>query len=202
MLPTVEVRWFLKLEPPARPALFSEAPNPGTRTDWYARPYIGSGVKIREGNLELKLLRRSLGPSGLGSSDPGGAVGKLEEWRKWTYPGHGAEGPHAEQLEDNGWIPVRKTRSVLYFSVTESGAEVVPERPANGCQFEWTEVDIHRQRWLTIGFEAFGNATELVTNLTQTAARVLGELPGSIRLSEEDSCSYPEWLNGIESKQG
>jgi hypothetical protein len=145
----------------------------------------------------VKLLLRTLGPQELG-----GATGPLEAWRKWTYPGHGEEGPYPVQLEATGWVAVRKTRSVLYYAVADSEAEEVSERPANGCQFEWTEVDVHGQSWLTIGFEAFGNATELETNLIQTAARVLGDLPSSIRLAEEDSCSYPEWIGSIGTRGG
>ena len=189
MITTVEVRWFFPVEPPERPAVFEGMPDPSIRTDWYHVSHEGSGVKLRDGNIDVKLLVHELGPR-----DMGGRRGRLEEWRKWIFEGNQAHKVDDSLLLSSGWVAVQKVRSLLVYDLADGEPRRARDRPEEGCQFEWTELTVGDDRWLTIGLEAFGEATELEHNLTVTALRVLPAIPSHLTLDEGVSYSYPKWL--------
>lgn len=192
MMRTVEVRWFLPMDPPKRPALFPDETVPATRTDWYARSHPGCGIKLREGNLDVKLLERDLG-----IRDLGGIHGRVEQWRKWIYEAGEGPTPRMEDLAPTGWIAVQKTRSLLPFSMDGDEPRQVELWPETGCQFEWTEVTVARERLLTIGFEAFGDEAQLESNLIKTTSVVLPQLPEVLPFHVAASLSYSRWLETI-----
>jgi hypothetical protein len=189
---TLEVRWFLPPIKSGRPSIFDGNFPPEARTDWYARSHRGCGIKLREGNLDIKLLDLDLGTRAFG-----GCRGRLQRWRKWIYDGSSTSSPPQEILLKGGWTPVEKKRSLVVFAESAEGMIQVSDWPETGCQFEWTDVVVNRQHWLTVGFESFGDAKVLEPALFETARLVLPEILDSSlqrELGERTSHSYPEML--------
>ena len=194
---TVEVRWFSPASTAVRPGVLQQAINPTTRTDWYAPSDTRSGIKLREGNLESKILLRNHG-----SRDIAGVVGRIQSWRKWVYSSSGAEQPSGSVLADADWIAVTKRRWLLPFGF-DHGVPVRTETwPASGCHFEWTEISVRGTSWLTVGFEAFGTDIDLDGALLSTAGIVIPHLPADLALGVSNSSSYPEWLASLRAAMG
>jgi hypothetical protein len=191
---TVETRWFFPVQPPARPAVFAAGPAAETRTDLYAPPHPGCGIKFREGNFEVKLKVQDLGAFELG-----GPIGEVQSWRKWIHEGDPGLAPERDNLEANGWIPVTKTRSLLAFVVDRGEVHSVQDWPTDGCQFEWTEVKAFGRTWLTIGLESYGNEDRLLDNLLATGRRIMPELQPDLSLRPETSYCYAEWLTRLKA---
>ncbi len=84
---TAEVRWFFEGQPPNPLVDWFESlgVEPQERADLYLCPLDTDvlGVKLRSGgdHLELKLRERDQQTSKF----PGGAVGNVEQWRKWSF---------------------------------------------------------------------------------------------------------------------
>jgi hypothetical protein len=189
---TVEVRWFLRAGSADRPAILDSGSGASTRTDWYAPSGIRSGIKLREGNLEPKLLLKDHGPR-----EVAGVVGRIQSWQKWTYSADAAGHPPDAVLARSGWIPVTKRRELVAFEIADGEPTLAPNWPDSGCHFEWTEVSVGHSDWLTVGFEAFGRGIDLEEVLVETAQIVVPDLPVAPSLREDDSYSYAEWLTKL-----
>jgi hypothetical protein len=217
MFQSVEMRWFLRIAPFSANSFFSERPEPRTRTDWYAFPCDKrSGVKIREGNYEVKLQSRNLGEFApdvpnipdMQSEQPAG-IGRLEEWQKWSVPFPLGDIPSKPVLAGAGWVPVEKTRRMRLFSVKEGSVRDISAdtsiRIENGCQVEYTELCAKGEKWWTIGLEAFGRP-ELLTENIRTAANhffatLMREVEDDLRGFElKNSYGYPAWLKVLDSQ--
>lgn len=193
MSPTVEVRWFFDAGPWTIPDVIKEGSQISTRIDWYAPSTDRSGVKLRQGNIEPKLL---LGEVGV--REMAGAVGRLQSWRKWTYAVEPGELPPADLLRQSDWIPVKKNRALAAFTIEDGGPKPASKWPESGCQFEWTLISIgDGDRWYTVGFEAFGGKIDLESALVATAEMLIPDLPSGLPLTEKNSLSYPEWLSTL-----
>jgi hypothetical protein len=151
----------------------------------------GLSVKVRGGRaLEVKVY---CGSPGL-LQVAGRARGRLESWRKWSFP----YGPGSHDSTDPaGWSPVSKRRRISWFSLAgrtvRPGGRGLDEEP--GCAVELTEVDVRGEAWWTLGFEATGPTDTLRGELDAAAALVFGQaLPGGLELGMDESTSYAQWL--------
>jgi hypothetical protein len=197
---TMEVRWFY---PGALPQqLVAWLDNVGClpaaqppRTDHYLRlpgqPALG--IKLREGNIEVK--QRLDGPRQV-SFGPR-AVGRAARWRKWSFP----LAPVATPLErllvpSSAWIAVEKERRLARYRLAggREAATVSFEVPLElGCEFELSSVRAGGKDWWSICFEAFGWESVLERALLAVAAQVLR--PGwPLTLEIEHSLGYPALL--------
>jgi len=193
-MPTLEVRWFIPQKGFARPDTFERVAPAPARVDWYAPGNAASGVKLREGNLEVKLL---LAEHGVGEFANGSCRGAVQSWDKWIYRNDVQSPPTAEALQQAGWIAVEKQRWLIKFENRGGNMVSVDVDQPGGCQVEWTEVQVAGTPWLTIGLEAAGEAATLNVSLEQTANLVLPALSEQLPLDESHSLSYPQWLEGL-----
>lgn len=178
LLPSVEVRWFFQGElPPALDRWIEERADPaasGSRTDRYIRipgaPH--TGIKLREGRIEVKAR--------LGSTPPSAAIpGSVERWVKWSQPIPGdpprMEGPGVEIVE------VAKTRRAWFD---------------DGLLREVTGVRCEGWGGWTVGLEG-PDPLPLPGTMEQVVTDILG-LPGVASvLTPERSASYPEWIESL-----
>src|ERR1700722_2897464 len=192
---SLEVRWIFpgQLET-AVAAWFARFPAElETREDTYLlSPGLpGLSVKLRAGAaLEVKSYQGSPGLLDLA----GCAHGRMESWRKWSFPfgppSHGGRDPA-------GWRVIRKTRHISRFSLASGPIQVRGPGAGeeSGCAVELTEVRTRGEAWWTLGFESVGPAQLLRTQLEATAALVFAEtLPTEMEPGLNDSRSYAEWL--------
>src|SRR5580692_5424698 len=165
-----------------------------TRDDIYLlSPRLpGHSVKLRaSAALEVKAYHGSPGILDV----PGRAHGRLESWRKWSFPfgslSHGSGDPA-------GWRPIRKTRRISRFSLASETIRAGGHRPGSGergCAVELTEVQTRGDSWWTLGFESVGPPGLLRGQIEAAAALVFAEtLPGEVKPGLADSMSYAEWL--------
>jgi hypothetical protein len=198
---SLEVRWIIRgALPPEMIEWFG--PFPGgidSRRDSYLMSRMSSetAVKIRgDSQLDVKVCGRSPDPLTV----PGRAQGRLEWWRKWSFPLR----PVAPDTEYAGWASVQKVRRIQFFSL--EGRPIPSPATAAGeeaCAVELTNVSIGRDRWWTLGFEATGPSGALVGGLKKSAALVFDHpLPGDLRLDMADSTSYSGWLEWLRTDTG
>jgi hypothetical protein len=191
---SIEIRWFAT----DRNTLWNiyEALSPqGTghrepdRTDHYLRADLThTGVKVREGNHEIKV---KLAP------DEPLAFGTIEHWIKWSS----AEAatlldlvPAALRAE---WIAVEKQRHQKHYTLTADGRlrTADPADFSAGCGVEFTTLylpalDLTRY---TLGLEAFGpdGRRQDILRAVLRETRLGDKVP-----EECVSCGYPAFLAG------
>jgi hypothetical protein len=125
----------------------------------------------------------------------GRARGRLESWRKWSFP-------FASLSHDSGdsadWRLIKKTRRISRFSLPSEKIRACGHAPGageRGCAVEITEVLTRGEAWWTLGFESAGRPGLLRSQLEATAALVFAvPLPGEVKPRLEDSRSYADWL--------
>lgn len=165
-----------------------------TRDDLYLlSPRLpGHSVKLRgRAALEVKAYGGSPGILDVA----GRARGRLESWRKWSFPlgslSHGSGGAA-------GWRRIKKTRRISRFSLPSETIRAYGHGPGageRGCAVELTEVLTGGEAWWTLGFESVGRPGLLSSQLEATAALVFAEaLPGEVEPCLDDSRSYADWL--------
>lgn len=152
----------------------------------------GLSVKIRGGSLlDVKVTQGDGGVVDL----PGRVRGRLQAWKKWSFPIPLVSGIDDESLD---WVRVGKMRRIVWFSIadgepTSRGSVAAAEAT---CAVELTEVVKGGESWWTLGFEANGPTDALPGAIDATAAVVFREhLPDGLELSLSDSMSYSEWLH-------
>ncbi len=205
MYPTTEVRWFRAGEIPSSAwKWFKNCPGPLqnqlTRIDYYLPLFFTSdlGVKFREGQLEIKILRDKLGVSRL----HGNVTGHLQCWQKWGFNVAGANdslGNSGQPFSD--WLPVQKSRSLRRYRLDEVG-QVLPaaaeDISPDSCSLEMTMIQSKGLLWWSLAFETYGIGKEISSSLELITAQLfdIGESPS---LAEVDSMSYPDWISHLVS---
>ena len=196
---SLEVRWVIQGHMQAAVAgWFARFPlEVESREDLYLlHPRLRTfSVKIRGARaLEVKVYRGSPGVIDM----PGRALGRMEFWRKWSWPcdqlgGDSGTVPAGSTLPP-GWTPVHKQRRLSRFPLAaDRGPDGAVTEP--GVSVELTKIHGPGGPWWSLGFEATGPDDLLRRQLEATAARVFAEpLPGGLAFSPDDSCSYAEWL--------
>lgn len=190
-----EVRWIVPGQlPSAMLEWFARFPaGTETRQDAYLlQPRLrGLSVKLRDGSaLDVKSYLGSPGVLDL----PGGGRGRLESWRKWSFPS-GLPGPGGADLP--GWVVVGKTRCGSWFPLASRPdlAQVRPPAAVAGCMAELTEVWVRGEQWWSVGFEAAGPVRLRRGALEHAAGLVFARaLPPEVQFSLENSQSYAHWL--------
>jgi hypothetical protein len=197
---TLEVRWFYPGPLPGQIVAWLDklgrlpAGQP-PRKDHYLRlaAHPTLGIKLREGNIEVKMR---LGEPRKVQPGPR-AAGRLALWRKWSFP-LAADTAPLERLLVPGpaWLSVTKERRLQRYRLGGS-LEPVPVplgTPAElGCEFELSGVQAGGETWWSACFEAFGPESGLERALLAVASPVLG--PGwPLPLEVEHSLGYPAWL--------
>jgi hypothetical protein len=152
----------------------------------------GLAVKIGAGRMfEVKLYDGS--PGILDTA--GRARGRIEAWRRWSYP-IGPLGP--DDAGPPGWTVVYKRRWSVRFQLVRGRlmADVPEQTTESACAAELTEVRTGGETWWSLGFEATGPAASLASTLEGTAALMFAEkLPGDVKLDMSHGQSYIEWLS-------
>jgi hypothetical protein len=168
------------------------------RVDHYLRLAKGKGlgIKLREGLLEVKQRTRKLGLVRF----PSGAAGRVEAWRKWSFPlAAGGQILDAQDVQPPAWIAVSKQRDLRVYSFGPGNRAVASPPgawPGQGCALELCQVRVKAGEWWTLGFESFGPEARLEDNLRLVAAHVLGS--GTAQwLAADSSYGYPAWLAGL-----
>ena len=202
MQPSAELRWFCRGHPPAGLTdWFRSGDVPptceATRDDLYlSLPGCDNlGIKLRQGNVELKRLSRRGGMERLRADVPG----RVEEWIKWSFPLAEESSTDAVLAEgDRAWLKVTKTRMLRKYEVTGTEVRVVngASRVAEGCNLELTTLVISGEAWWTLGFEAFGAESNVERNLRLALQSELADSRFPT-MKAEDSYSFPEWLRII-----
>lgn len=207
-LDSLEVRWMLP-GPLHKELLdwFTRFPaTTETRYDFYLlRPRLpGLSVKLRNGtSLDVKSYCGSRGTITV----PGHCRGRLESWRKWSFP---YDPGKAEDGRAAGWVGVRKSRRRSWIPLPADRCEAASDRTSDGngngngkgnglaaagCAVELTEADPGSQPWWSVGFEAVGSADLLDSALRHAAGLVFGcHFPAVTEFSLRTCRSYAQWL--------
>lgn len=190
-----EIRWF-SADRKVLSDLFNSLPKIGlgktepTRTDYYLQAGLSdTGIKIREGNHEIKIKT---------SPDELRHYGKIEHWIKWSSS-------EKENILNtvsidrlSNWIAIEKRRFKKVYIIA-NGKPVVSESDEfveEGCGIEFTELLLPQlgKTFYTFGMEAFSTNNCERNNLTST----LNHLPINwFELENHLSCGYPEWLKQL-----
>jgi hypothetical protein len=148
------------------------------------------GIKVREGKLEAKLRVAALGQGNFAS-----LAGHLEGYRKWSLEFAADEQPSEDDLIAVDWLPLIKRRQLQRFEVVGSRVTPTAVRPANGCEFEMTELTVRSRRFWTVGFEAVGSPDRILDNLRCVAAHVVQRGGLQQPFTESNSYGYAQWLS-------
>ncbi len=205
MLHSAEVRWFLLGSVPIQTVYWfdpTSSLSPEERTDRYlVFPGCESvGVKVRQGNFEIKALRGAAETTWF----PGSVSGRTDCWVKWSYNGPAAEA-WIETLagESEGWVDVAKVRWQRRFAL-EAGHPVETTTdtwPDEGCNVELTRVLARSQEWWSLAFEAFGEPGRVREILRRVGVYFFVSQPPLDSFLVVNSCSYPTWLAGLARPQ-
>ena len=192
---SLEVRWIVPGQlPPGMLEWFARFPaGTETRQDAYLlQPRLrGLSVKLRDsGALDVKSYLGSPGILDL----PRGGRGRLESWRKWSFPsglpGHGGAGPP-------GWVVVGKFRRSSWFPPASDPdlAQVRPPAAVAVCMAELTGIWVRGEAWWSVGFEATGPVRQLRGTLEHAVGLVFAwALPPRVQFNLGNSHSYAYWL--------
>ena len=200
---TVEVRWILlgQLDAAVTGWFGRFTGGMESREDAYLTDPVlrGLSVKIRAGQmLEVKQYDGSPGIH----DTAGLARGRLESWRKWSFP-FGPLGPNI--VGTPGWTVVQKRRRMSRFRLARGRLVTGARQRAteSACAVELTEVRVNDETWWTLGFEATGRADLLLSTLQNTAALVFAQPPPGDVVFDMNHCqSYAEWLSRRPSNGG
>jgi len=187
---TAEIRWWSTEKSEMwdwfRENIWNDAEDiPDVRTDYYLKPSDGvTGVKWREGNLELKFrtARYEL------------ENGAMEGYLKESFPSE----LMLADLPSDGMISIKKKRRKRMASADRGLIQKMVEDIEEGCQIEFTEVEIDGSSvWYTICFEAFGQKGREKDILKET----LGLFPLlETFFALENSCGYAAKLKMLASR--
>jgi len=205
MLTSAELRWFERGRlPEATSQWFQQdelgdylAP-PEEREDVYLYlpgcEYIG--IKLRQGQLEIKWRKAELGSVRFGDT----VEGKAEKWGKWLCEDSTSESFQPQDVVgEKSWVNVKKARSQRRYQVLPGKlikAVPVTESIAQGCTVELTQLSINSNDWWSLAFEAVGEDDCLMNNLEAVARRVFKSYRGS-KLQPQNCFAYPTWLSAV-----
>ena len=200
MLITVELRWFYLGTIPEAIAGWFQQPELGKplkpsseREDTYllvpGHEYLG--LKLRQGNLEVKLRQAELGVQSLATS----WQGRVEQWVKWSADSSDPIVAMGEQSIAQGtWVSVQKRRSQRRYEVSPNQTCVavpIGQSMSAGCTMELTQLTINHTDWWSLAFEATGDRS--LASL-KTVVDWVSCTSCPIQPKAEDSYAYPHWL--------
>ena len=195
MFKSSEIRWFSKKKDLLW-NFYENLPEKGEgnrepdRTDYYLKSgTIKSGIKIREGNHELKVKS---------GEDEKLDFGVMEHWFKWSST---EEKNILNTIDDellDEWISVEKKRFKKTYEISHQGEmRMIKEGfPSEGCGAEFTEIQLREidKPLYTIGLEAFSSSGRQRENLMLFLENLDTDF---LTLRELDSYGYPQLLHGL-----
>ncbi len=190
-----EIRWFSKKKEPVW-NVYEQLPKEGEgnrepdRTDYYLKSgTINTGIKIREGNHELKVKC---------GDDEKLDHGVMEHWIKWST----SEDVNILNTVDDeflgDWIAIKKKRFKKSYKIShqEKLEPIVDIFVGEGCGAEFTVIYLPSMdiTLYTFGMEAFSSSGKETENLF-TSLEVLE--PDTESLETLDSFGYPELIHRL-----
>ncbi|MGB0932170.1 MAG: hypothetical protein ACPGVB_15410 [Chitinophagales bacterium] len=190
---STEIRWFSSSKEELW-NIYQSLPQVGEgiresdRIDYYLQTdSLNTGVKIRQGNHEIKVKYRE---------DELQKYGLIEHWQKWSTKEEQniLNTIDPQLLED--WIAIEKKRFKKKYEIWNFDEVHFTDKDFldEGCGVEFTELKIGSNREIvyTFGIEAFGTKNDSRDNFL--AAIQYLKLDFSV-LEEFDSFGYPEFLS-------
>ncbi len=165
-----------------------------TRSDMYLHSHSPTvGVKLRQGNLELKYRQQNFGKVTIADRES-----QIERWSKWICDDPQAQTPMAIS-DRTGWIEVAKRRDRRLYSVEFAPAVVLTQiaAPTAGvAAIELTQIQVRGRNWWTVGCEYFGDNIDVDRQFLPLVTALQSDFPGDC-FSPFLSCGYPQWLSQI-----
>jgi hypothetical protein len=197
---TIEVRWFYSgVIPVDLLTWFAALGEPlvvDNRTDVYLQSSSPDvGVKLRQGNLEVKYRQAILGTieiDGFGSSH-------VEEWLKWICIDDSSGLNPSQSADRSGWIQVAKSRSQRLYQVEFTDKiqlRSIAKPQAGAAAIEITQLQVEQQIWWTIACEYLGNKLDLDRQFLPLVNSLLSACPVPDS-GRSISGGYPQWLNTL-----
>jgi len=193
---SLEVRWIVPGAPKAAVReWFARFPSrTEKREDVYLlQPRLRDlSVKLRDGGtLDVKSYLGSPGIIDL----PSPGQGRLESWRKWSFPYRQA--PEADDPAPAGWATVRKDRRAAWFPLPSDQDPAVALPAADtGCLAELTVAEYEGNQWWSVALEATGSAGLLRAALQHAADLLFAHpVPFGGGFSLDNCRSYAQWLH-------
>ena len=149
-------------------------------------------MKLRNGGtLDVKSYLDSPGIIDL----PCHGQGRLESWRKWSFPYHQA--PAGARPAPAGWATVRKERRVARFPLPAGqDRALAPLAAGTGCLAELTDARFGGNQWWSVGLEATGSAGLLRAAIQHAAELLFAQpIPHGDGFSLDNCLSYAQWLH-------
>jgi hypothetical protein len=197
---SAELRWFWKEAPAGLEPWFRSGPFPPgggkTREDEYLldASRIDLGLKKRgaKAGVEVK------GLVALGAASPPPFEGRVQIWGKWST--------ETLTFDRMPRVTIHKTRWLRKYDTSGTGISEVeldadeqlrraPDRRLErGCQLEFVTLragGAAAGAWWSLGFEAFGDLSDVEQSLHRTVAHLA---PSAPELSGGLELSYPQWL--------
>lgn len=192
---TIEVRWFYSGNLPEEVltwfnTLGKPLPKPYSRSDLYLQPSSSDlGIKIRQGNLEVKYCQQQLGVSEIA----GIVDGQVQQWTKWICHDPSLELASGEK---QAWIQVAKIRyqrSYLVEFIEPIRLIPISTPRKNAAAIEVTQLQLQGRPWWTIACEYLGNNISIDRQFLPLVRSLLYSYP-CLTSAPIMSGGYPEWL--------
>jgi hypothetical protein len=202
MFNTIELRWFYPGELPLEildwfAGKGTPLNSPDSRADIYLQPVTADvGVKLRQGNFELKYRQQQLGSLSIGEN----LTGQVETWSKWICADDLPDRLTPTKIaERSGWVRVEKVRYQRWYRVEfdricHLRAIAAPQDGATAI--EVTGLKVVDRAWWTIACEYLGDNLQLEEQFQVLVAHLLDDCPLP-RSTTAISCGYPQWLMGL-----
>jgi hypothetical protein len=212
---TIELRWFYPGVLPHELLVWFDTlgeplAKPDRRTDVYLQSNSPDmGIKLRQGNLEVKYRQAQLGAISIDGFNPS----QVEKWSKWICVDD-LSGLTSENIANKpGWSEVDKIRYQRLYQVQFSGypdiigsQAMLQEQPRQHLQLrpitqpqdgaaaiEITQLWINKQPWWTIACEYLGDNIDLDLQFSPLVNLLLSIYPCPAS-GQSISCGYPQWL--------
>jgi hypothetical protein len=149
------------------------------------------GVKLREGKIEVKHRIGSRAKGCLNSN----VWGYYDDFIKWSFDVGETDTLLSEILagEFESWIPVRKKRMLV--QLTEEKGKIIAKSISSdvpfGCQVEYSQIQIHTEKWHTFGLEWFGK------RYLKLDVETVSEIFGDAKLHMGQSQGYAAFLQNF-----
>ncbi len=196
MFKSKEIRWFYHSEFKEISEWFGNNgysfENSEPRTDHYLKikDQEDIGIKLREGNIEIKQRLQRSEKENITKQ----ANGYFEKYIKWSFTSAEEDPLFNKIIEEDKyhWLAVKKERIGYKLKENKNGSIIkvkIEEFPDYGCQVEYTRLKVKNELWYTVCLEWFGEK-ELKFDLS-----ILNNMLGENQLKAENSMGYAEFLN-------
>lgn len=198
MFKSREIRWFYPTELKSVEKWFMDNgytfENADPRTDYYLplKNQDDIGIKLREGNVEIKQRIARTKKENISEL----ANGYFENYIKWSFSSAEKDPLFQEIIEGEkfNWLGVRKERIGYKLKENQNGSIIrvkMDEFPEYGCQVEYTRIKIKEELWYSLCLEWFGEK-EIEIDLS-----ILDEMLGDQELKASNSMGYAEFLKNF-----